>query len=207
MKVKAVIFDLDNTIYPVAPFGERMFSSLFRLIEENGGYTGTMEEIRTEVMKTPYPKVASMFRFSDALKAECLRLLENLPVDFTLEPFEDYPKARNLPSRKFLVTSGFKTLQYNKIKSLGIENDFEEIHIADHTTPRSSKKEVFADIMSRHGFESYELVVVGDDPNSEIQAANDLGIMAVLYDRMNFNPGRTDLNRIEDFGKLNGYLV
>jgi putative hydrolase of the HAD superfamily len=41
MQKKAIIFDLDNTVYAVRTIGEELFASLFELITQDGkSYTG-----------------------------------------------------------------------------------------------------------------------------------------------------------------------
>ena len=72
-------------------------------------------------------------------------------------------------------------MQLSKIKHLGIENDFKEIHVVNPVI--TSKKEVFADIVQRYNYNPEEVLVVGDDPESEIAAAKALGIPTVLYDK------------------------
>ena len=45
MTKKALILDLDNTIYPVSAIGEKLFGKLFHLIIESGDYTGDFQLI------------------------------------------------------------------------------------------------------------------------------------------------------------------
>ncbi|HEY5327808.1 MAG TPA: HAD hydrolase-like protein, partial [Mucilaginibacter sp.] len=87
--------------------------------------------------------------------------------------------------------TGFPNLQRSKIKMLNIENDFVEIHIVDPDTSQQTKKSVFADIMTRHFYRADDVLVVGDDPESEINAAMELGIDTFLFDPENKHPGAT----------------
>lgn len=206
MKKKAIILDLDNTVYPVASIGEELFKPLFHLLEKRGEYTGDLEVIKTEIMRKPFQKVAEEFSFSDQLTDEGVALLANLTYDKQMSAFEDYAEFKNIPGNKFLVTTGFTKLQQSKVKQLGLENDFVEIHIVDPKISDKTKKDIFQDIMARHQYTPAEVLVVGDDPNSEIQAALDLGIDVVLYDKLNFNPDVTVLNRITDFGQLKDFI-
>ena len=47
-----------------------------------------------------------------------------------------------------------------------------------------------------------EVLVVGDDLHSEIKAAQDLGIDAVVYDKYNLHPDEITLPKIDDFKQL-----
>ncbi len=52
MNKKAIILDLDNTIYPVSSIGEELFKDLFRLIEEYEVFNGDMETIKKDIMNS-----------------------------------------------------------------------------------------------------------------------------------------------------------
>ncbi len=58
MKVKALILDLDNTLYPVSAIGNRLFNSLFSLIEESQEFNGNIKEIKNQIMRQPFQVVA-----------------------------------------------------------------------------------------------------------------------------------------------------
>lgn len=205
MKKKAIIFDLDNTIYPVSAIATELFASLFRLLEESGELTKNLDEVKQNLMRRPFQLVAADFGFSENLAQKGTDLLANLRYEGPIAPFSDYAETRTLPVEKFLVTTGFLALQQSKVEGMGIEKDFREIHIVD--LAKATKKEVFTDIMDRHGFQRAEVLVVGDDPESELKAAVELGIDAVLYDKINLHPGQTSFPRIIDFGDLRAFVL
>jgi len=206
MKIKAVIFDLDNTIISVYSIGNELFKPLFNLIEKRYDYIGNVEDIKKDIMRKPFHRIALEYHFSETLLKDGLEILNSLTADMKMNVFDDYREIRKIPCKKFLVTVGFTKLQQGKIKHLGIEKDFDEIQIVDPEKSDQTKKDVFKDILHRYKLELEDLLVVGDDPTSEIQAAIDLGVKAVLYDKMNFNPQRTDINRITDFCQLMDFL-
>jgi putative hydrolase of the HAD superfamily len=206
MPKKAIILDLDNTIYPVASIGNELFHPLFKMIEQSGEYTGDIEEIKKAIMRTPFQKVASAHNFSNTLKEQGIELLAGLTCTMEMAPFEDYNEVRAFPCKKFLVTTGFTRMQQSKVEKLNIARDFEEVHIVDPQLSNQTKKSVFKDIIDRHRLEPTDVLVVGDDPNSEIKAALELGIEAVLYDKLNFNPATTTLSRITDFKQLHDFI-
>jgi len=180
--IKAIIFDLDNTIYPVSSIGEELFYSLFNLIEKEGQYQGNLNEIKLEIMRRPFQLVASDYKFSKDLTEKCLNLLTNLTYNFDIKPFVDYEIAREIKTKKFLVTSGFKKMQTSKIENLGISNDFDKIYIVDPQTTNLVKKDFFIRILEEEKLQTQEVVVIGDDLNSEIKAGNELGLKTILYD-------------------------
>ena len=203
---QALILDLDNTIYPVASIGENLFRSLFALISSSGEFEGPFEAVRREIMRKPYQKVAAEFRFSEALTQEGFKLLQHLAYEQEMSPFADYAEVQQLPQRKFLVTTGFTVMQQSKIQQLGIAPDFEEIHIVDPAQSARTKKDIFLDIIDRHGFSTADLLVVGDDPGSEIQAAIALGIDWVLYDTLGYHSDIRVPNKITHYSDLRRFL-
>jgi putative hydrolase of the HAD superfamily len=202
MARKAIIFDLDNTIYPVSSIAGELFRTLFHLLESSGELAHDLEQVKQDLMRKPFQVVASHYGFSDALTHKGRALLANLRYDGPIAAFEDYSETKALPVEKFLVTSGFPSLQRSKIEGMGIENDFREIHIVDVET--GTKKEVFAAILQRHGYAASDVVVVGDDPASEIKAAEELGLAAVLYDKLNLHPDFSP--RITHFRELYAFV-
>ena len=184
MKKLALILDLDNTIYPVSSISDNLFEQLFKLINENahGIDLGRLEKARHELTRRPFHVVADEFNFSAGLKSKGITLLKEITYHLPMRPYEGYETIIGIPVKKFLVTTGFTKLQWSKIKMLDIEADFEEIHIVDPEISPRTKKDVFADIMLRFNYKPEDILVIGDDPASEIKAAIDLGIDTFLFD-------------------------
>jgi len=115
MRKKAIIIDLDNTIYPVSSIGNKLFKTLFSIIYKSGEYSGDFNEIKSEIMRRPFQFVADEFLFSDSLKSDGISHLSELTYEDNMRPFEDYIFFRTMPSKKFLVTTGFPKMQQSKI--------------------------------------------------------------------------------------------
>ncbi len=206
MQKKAIIFDLDNTVYSAHSIGNEVFASLFELIIETGNHTENIEKIKDDIMRRPFQLVAKNYHFSDELTQKGIALLKELTYQGKIEPFPDYQFTKGLPVDKFLVTTGFLQLQKSKVEGMKIGQDFKEICIIDPSTSDRTKKDVFADIMKRHGYNKSGVLVVGDDLQSEIKAAQELDIEAVLYDRENFNSNASSINRIQSFKELVNFI-
>jgi len=206
MRKKAIILDLDNTIYPVSSIGDRLFKSLFSLILESGEYEGDFEQIRFEIMRRPFQYIADEFLFSESLKTDCFKLLSDLTYDEKMQPFEGYEALLTIPCRRFLVTTGYTKMQHSKIQQLGIENDFEAIFVIDPDQSTLTKRDLFEKILADYNFSSDDVVVVGDDLNSEIFHAKALGIETVLYDYLSQHQESEDQNVIRNHKNLHLYL-
>lgn len=202
MRKKALILDLDNTLYSVHSIGGELFASLFVLIEQDANHREQMERIKDDIMRRPFQFVARDYGFSEGLTEQGVAFLKNLIYQGKIEPFGDYSFVRGLPLDKFLVTTGFLKLQQSKVEGMKLENDFKEIHIVDPAASERGKKDVFADILRRHGYANEEVLVIGDDLHSEIKAAQELGIDAILYDKFNIHGAATSVVKISDFSEL-----
>lgn len=206
MNKKAIIFDLDNTIYPVASIGDQLFIPLLKLIENYDATAAKDPQLRELVKRKPFQHVAKQYNFDERFLAEATALLKNLTWNEPMQPYAGYDAVRALPQRKFLVTSGFTNLQNSKIKQLGIGDDFEAICIVDHLVSNAGKIDRFAEILQSTGLQPNEVLVVGDDYDSEIQAAKKLGIDAVLYDSLNLFTDKTDVPRISGLAELADFV-
>ncbi|MBS7563705.1 HAD hydrolase-like protein [Mucilaginibacter sp. Bleaf8] len=183
--IKALILDLDNTIYPVESISDELFVPLYDLMEQYRDEVGedTLQEAKQEMMKVAFQKVADKHQFPEELKKKGVALLSDLTYEGNMTPFEDYSELQNLATDKHLVTMGFTKMQWRKVDKLNLRPDFIEIVVNDPETTEGTKKEVFQDIMQKHNYQPNEVLVIGDDPNSEIKAGKDLGMITVLYDR------------------------
>lgn len=200
MPVKAIIYDLDNTIYPVSSIGDKLFGPVFDLIAVSGKHNDNLTDIKKAIMRTPFRIVAQRHGFSDELTQQGIDLQETIDYQDEIHAFEDYPEIKNIPGERFLVTTGFRTMQLSKIRQLGINDDFKEVHVVNPV--ETSKKEVFADILKRYDYTPEEVLIIGDDPESEIAAAKALSIPTVLYDKTDTFDAKEADYKIKHFAEL-----
>lgn len=190
---KALILDLDNTIYPVSSISENLFADLFAKLDQhagsiNAGDADKINKIKDEMTRRPFQHIAEEFNLHGEVRNKMEDQLRNMTYDLPMRPFDDYHYISNIQLDKFLVTTGYSKLQWSKIRMLGIEDDFKYIHIVDPDVSQQTKKDVFELIMQTHSYTPEDLLVIGDDPESEIKAAKALSIDTFLYDPTNRYP-------------------
>ena len=187
---KAIILDLDNTIYPVSSIADHLFNELFDFLDQHIAGEGIehINNAKEDLKRIPYQKVADKYQFNELVKNKGLELLNNIEYNRPMQPFDDYKQIREVKITKFLVTTGFTKLQWSKVKMLNIETDFEAIHIVDPELSPLTKKDIFALILEKYDYKPEDVLVIGDDPESEIKAASELGIDTFLYDPENEHP-------------------
>lgn len=196
---RAFILDLDNTIYPVSSISENLFQQLFDLLsefEDSLSYD-VLLLAKDELTRKHFHLVADKYNFSPELKSRGIHLLNNMEYSLPMQTFEEYSFVRDVAIDKYLVTLGFTKLQQSKVKMLGIGDDMKEVHIVDPEVSSLTKKDVFADIMQRHGYKTEEVLVIGDDPGSEIKAATELGIDTFLFDPDDKYPDAVVTHRVK----------
>lgn len=203
---KALLIDLDNTIYPAASIGDKLFTQLYSILASDSSLEGEMDAIKEAILRKPFHHVATTFNLSQPLYKKCIDHLVELTYSEQMSCYADFEMIRALEHKKFLITTGFTKLQQSKIDSLGIRNDFMEVHVMDFTKSDKTKKHAFEKIMSDHGFGNEDVLVIGDDPESEIKAGLELELDCILYDSLNLFEHRTDLKRITHFSELTQLL-
>ena len=156
--------------------------------------------------KKPFQKIAENYDFPDELKEKGTALLRELTYDGPIEAFEDYAYVKPQPFEKFLVTMGFTKMQQCKVDLLELDKDFKEVIINDPDKTENTKKEVFERLLNDNSYKVEEVLAIGDDPESEIKAANDLGMPSVLYDPNGEYPEDVATVKIRNFEELQGVI-
>ena len=94
--------------------------------------------------------------------------------------YRDLAVLKELPVQKFLVTSGFRRLQESKIRARDFASWFVATHVDSLDEPaRKGKHGLFQELLASHRLGPEEVLVVGDNPDSEIEAGNRLGMKTI----------------------------
>jgi HAD superfamily hydrolase (TIGR01509 family) len=114
---------------------------------------------------------------------------------------------KELPVRRFLVTSGFRRLQESKVRALGFTGWFTAIHIDAIDEPeRKGKHGIFQELLVAHGLPPEAVLVVGDNPDSEIEAGNRLGMKTIQILRPGVPRGDNAATHIHNLRELKQFL-
>ena len=204
MKIKALIFDLDDTIYATKSVVTDMYKDLFALLQPQLSET-VFGNIQEDILTTPFHIVADRYAIDRNLRDQGLKICLEMDYEGPMQTFDNYKLTLNNAAERYLVTAGYTRLQKSKIRQLGIEKDFQEIFIPDPYTSELTKTDVFEQILNKYHYEPSEILVIGDNPESEIASAKELGIATYLYDyESKFSPALADYygTSYEDFANL-----
>ena len=195
-KIKAVIFDLDNCLAPADPANGAAFGPVFEAIAgANNGFLSpqALAAAFAEFWRVPLDIIEERHRFSPEMKSAARAAYRQLRVTSPMSGYPDLPLLAEFRTAKFLVTTGFRRLQESKIEMLGIAREFEAVHIdeidAIDDSGRKGKIGLFSEILKKNRLDPEKALVVGDNPDSEIDAGNRLGIPTVQILRPGIIPG------------------
>ena len=181
--IKALIFDLDSCLSAANEVGDHLFGPAFAAIRAANPGVISEETLRAafhDCWRFPFDFVATKYGFSETMRSAGFAAFSKTEVREPMHGYGDLSVLAELPARLFLVTSGFRRLQKSKVKALGIARLFTKIHIDAIDEPGSKGKyEAFEAILEEWSFVPAEVLIVGDNPDSEIAAGNRLGIRTV----------------------------
>jgi FMN phosphatase YigB (HAD superfamily) len=176
----AFIFDLDNCLAAACEVGEDLYEPALEAIRRanRGVISSTVLNSAFEDMwRYPLDWVAARYGFSQEMLEAGWEIFSKLDVKGKLHGYGDAPILSELDGKRFLVTSGFRRLQESKIAALNLTHLFTGIYVdAIDEANRLGKLGIFAHILEAHGLTAAEVLVVGDNADSEIAAGNRLGM-------------------------------
>ncbi|KQM66445.1 hypothetical protein ASE74_08565 [Pedobacter sp. Leaf216] len=201
--MKHIFFiDLDNTIYFTKPNEAQLMGELYHFLEnlDLGISDEEFQLAKKEMLRTPFQKVAKKYKFKEEVMPDILAFLQSREVTQPLKPSDDYHYIKSLKGKKFIVTAGFEKQQKSKVKMLGIANDFEKVHVVDVST--TNKKEAFKLLIEQYNLNTDDILIIGDDAESEIKFGLELGISTFLLDPENLHPEAGSTFRGTDLSNL-----
>lgn len=204
--IRAIIFDLDNCLSAADEVGRDLLEPVFAAIRRANTGTLSVEALEKAIEDCwhyPLDFVAREHGFSDEMLAAGWEVAARTEVKTSMRSYSDIGVLAELPARLFLVTSGFRRYQESKIRALGFERFFEAIQIdAIDEAERKGKQGIFKDILTTYRLGAAEVLVVGDNPDSEIEAGNVLGMLTVQILREGVPRGSNARHYIYHLGEL-----
>lgn len=206
-EVKAIFFDLDDTLYDYSSSSgyskDKVFSYLLNrhphLKQENilSSYEKIIQDAVEEEAKGLYDAWDRQKRFSKLLLSLGLKddgLSKRLVTIFAkarAESSKPYPDVHDVLSKlreKYvlaIITNGPGVYQREEISLLKLEAYFSYILIAEEVGFRKPVKEIFQTALKKVACHPEEAVMVGNNPKEDIKPAKKLGMETVLFDPKN----------------------
>lgn len=96
---------------------------------------------------------------------------------------------QSLGFRTGIVSNGFAEVQFNKMRSAGMEGLFTPVVLSDDGVPAKPHREFFDTAVQRAGTDAANSVIIGDNPITDIQGALAAGWKAAVW----YNPTAQEL--------------
>ncbi len=186
--IKAIIFDLDDTLYDCS--GTLVLKGSKRAAKIISGTINCSEKEALELQlkleeklgpKTDiYREIANLYNLSDKFYKEVSSAVNTLDIkDITLFPDVNasISKLKRVGYKLILITAGDRDLQERKIKALGLERAFDEIIITDNS---SGKEKYFREILIKYDLKPEQVFCVGDKIKDEIEVGENMGMLTAL---------------------------
>jgi len=192
-RFEAVIFDLDDTLYPERDFvlsglmAAAVWAETRLDIPSSQGFDELQELYERGVRGNIFDQwLSTHMLHSTQLVSELVAVYrEHSPV---LKPFEDVLPTLNVlkgQCRLGLVTDGYLAVQLRKWRSLGLSDYFEAVVFSDELGRRHWKpsSKPFSTILERMRLNPAAAVYVGDNPEKDFIGARRVGIYTVWIRR------------------------
>src|SRR3989339_1535979 len=192
-KIRAIIFDLDDTLYDCSGtlvlLGRRraagMIAGLINCSEEEAYSLQLEMEEKYGVKANIYEKIVTLYNLPIRYAQELLEEFVHIDIsDITVFPDVMYTliqlKVRGY--RVVLVTSGDKEIQRKKIDVLGLNNRYFDDIVITERNKGQPKKACFQEIMKRYDLQPEEVICVGDKIDDELAASKSLGMVSIMFE-------------------------
>ncbi len=180
---KAIIFALDSCLSAADEPGRQLYTPAFDAIthaNQGSQSPSVLQNAFADMWRFPFDFVAETYGFTPAMKAAGWEVLTHLEVTTPMQGYGDLDVLKELPVQRFLVTSGFHRLQESKIRALRIARFFAAIHVDAIDQPGyRGKQAIFEDILHNYQLQPEQVLIVGDNHDSEIAIGGRLGIRTV----------------------------
>lgn len=150
------------------------------------------------------------FKLADEALARSMaaEFLETLPVKKELFPYTieilDYLKGKGY--RLHLVTNGFERVQHNKLRHSGLHAYFEAVITSEASNSLKPHKEIFQYALQQVHALPEESVMIGDNPDADIQGGINAGIDTIFVNHLHIVPHVQPTYTIYHLKELEGIL-
>jgi len=194
MRVRAVLFDIDDTLYDHREWLRGAFLRVGRLLESRFGLSAEMvrdallsiAEVRTSASGDLFDVLLERFGIpgSGGLIGEMVDAF----YSYRPERLEPYPGVREMMTvlrgegrKTGVVTDGREEVQLQKLEALGLADLFDVIVISDAYGREKRKPDTFPYLLAleRLGVRPDESVYVGDNPNKDFIGARRIGMKTI----------------------------
>lgn len=188
-RIKAVLFDLDNTILDrtrmFGGFAEHFFDTYFghiadrralfdRVVElDRDGYHPREALFADLLAELPWERKPSHEELASFYRGAYLRHA------VLMEQAREVLAHARAKYRTGLITNGKMATQYGKIDLLGIRDDFELILVSEEAGVKKPDPRIFGMAADKLGLRPEEMLFIGDHPLNDVEGAARFGMATI----------------------------
>lgn len=193
--IKAVVFDLDDTLISEKEYIKSGFKHISKLISKEHNIEAisiyeSMNDLFKEDSKNVFNRLLDKLNIKydvEYIKYLIHEYRSHMPsIDLYKDAQEILDCLRSNGIKLGMITDGYKITQRNKIKALNIEEYFECIVVTDELGREYWKphRKPYEIVKEELGLQYEEIIYVGDNINKDFITANKLGIHTVMINRV-----------------------
>jgi FMN phosphatase YigB (HAD superfamily) len=188
-EARAVVFDLDDTLYPYRRFVESGFAAVAAYLERSHGVNGRwaltwmLQASRGAERGHELQACLAVLRLSPGLLPVLLGILRAHRPSIRLPHASGRALAalRSDGWRLGVLTNGAPSVQARKVDALGVAGVVDTVvYAAEHGTGAGKpESEPFAEVARRLGVPAARVVFVGNDARADVEGARNAGMHAI----------------------------
>jgi putative hydrolase of the HAD superfamily len=155
---------------------------------------------RTEMRWKRMYKTLLHYRVLDEPLAKLMgeKYLEYLPEQKALMPaaFDVLQYCASKGYKQHIITNGFETTQWQKMRNSGIDTFFEHVITSEQALALKPKPEIFEYALAKANCKVDEAIMIGDAVDVDVKGAMDFGMHAVWYNPHNLESTQAATKRI-----------
>lgn len=210
--IKAVVFDLDDTLFPEVEYVKSGFRAIAKQYNDEGLY-----ERLYDLFKQDSCNVYQRIGFSNEECRKCIEIYRHHKPDIKLES-ETYAFIEYLKDKGYklgIITDGRIEGQKNKIEALGLNHLMDCIIVTDelggvnYRKPNPKSFEIMKETLS---VEFEEMMYIGDNPQKDFYIGAIYPIITVrivndsIYDAEEYHKGVKEKYMIKDLKDIKNIL-
>jgi putative hydrolase of the HAD superfamily len=189
--IRAVLFDLDDTLYAEAEYFRSGFARVASILEQRAFGTAveiasTLETYHHECRARVFDRIAAALGFPSAWVVELVAAFREHDPNISLAP-DVVPVLQRLRGRYKLgcITDGWADVQRRKLAALGAERYVDTVVVTDDYGRDKWKPSPFPflECCRQLGVHPGEAIYVGDNPERDVRGARNARIRCVRIRR------------------------
>ncbi len=192
MKIKAIFFDIDNTLYPTKEFAERARRNAVNAMRESGLQVSEEKAYRTLIKIIKKRTSNYDYHFDEMLKELGVKPSPRIVAagiaayhntKSTILPFPEVTRTllflRDADYKIYAASEGFVLKQWDKLIRLGLYQLFHDVFVTQ-TVCKNKSKEFYVHILKELKLNPKETLMIGDSIDRDITPAKKAGMRTVL---------------------------